>query len=206
MTRIWGRINSSNVQKVLWCAAEIGLEYERIDAGMEHGVTKSPEYMAKNPNSLVPTLEEDGFILWESNVIVRYLSAKYSEGGLYPTDLRQRAHSDQWMDWQQTTFWAAARLVFWGLIRTPPEKRDMAVIEKAIADSERALAMLDSWLADRDFVAGDRLTMGDIPIGGNVYRWVGMDQDLSKFPNVAAWYERLTQREGYRKHIMLPLS
>ena len=205
-TIIWGRTNSINVQKVLWCAAEIGLDFERIDAGMEHGVTKTPEYLAKNPNSLVPTLEEGEFVLWESNVIVRYLSAKYAEGTLCPTDPQERAHADQWMDWQATTLWATARLVFWGLVRTPPEKRDQAQIDKAVVDSERALAMLESWLSTRDFVAAGRLTMGDIPIGASVYRWFAMGMDRSKFPNVARWYDRLTQREGFQKHIMLPLS
>jgi glutathione S-transferase len=206
MLRLWGRRNSINVQKVLWCAAEIGLDYERIDAGMEHGVTKTPEYLAKNPNSLVPTLEEGEYILWESNVIVRYLSAKYSEGSLCPSDLQQRAHAEQWMDWQATTLWATARLVFWGLVRTPPEKRDQAQIDKAIVDSERALAMLDSWLEKRDYVAAGRLTMGDIPIGASAYRWFAMGMERSKFPNVARWYDRLTEREGFQKHIMLPLS
>jgi len=123
MLKIWGRVNSVNVKKALWCAEELGLKYERVDAGMQFGVTKTPEYLRMNPNSLVPTIEDDGFVLWESHTIVRYLSAKHSMGKLHPSDLKARADAERWMDWA-FTFQTAMRAVFWGLIRTPAEKRD----------------------------------------------------------------------------------
>ena len=162
--------------------------------------------MAKNPNSLVPTLEEGEFILWESNAIVRYLCARYSNGTLYPADLHERAHAGQWMDWQTTTLWASAKHVFWGLIRTAPEERDYPAIDRARTESERALATLDSWFRTHDFAAGQRFTMGDIPIGVCVYRCFGIGFEPDHFPNLAKWYERLTERQAFRSHVMLPLS
>src|SRR3954465_8836451 len=130
MLKIWGRTNSINVQKVLWCCAELGLEYDRVDAGMQFGVNNTAEYKAMNPNGLVPTLDEDGFILWESHAIVRYLARKHGSGVLWPEDARTAADADRWMDWYNTTLWHNVRPVFWGLVRTPPEKRNMAEIEE----------------------------------------------------------------------------
>ena len=135
MLTIWGRINSINVQKVLWCCAELGVAYERIDAGGSFGVSNTPEYLAMNPNGLVPTIKDDGFVLWESNVIVRYLAAKHGAGTLYPGDLRECAEADRWMDWQVTTLWMALRPLFFGYVRTPPEQRDAA----ALAAAQRSL-------------------------------------------------------------------
>ncbi len=129
MLKIWGRTNSVNVKKALWCAAELGLKVERLDAGMQHGVVNTPEYRKMNPTGLVPTIDDDGFQLWESHSIVRYLCAKHSAGTLWPTDLRVRADAERWMDWA-FTFQGAMRNVFWGLIRTPPEKRDLKAIEE----------------------------------------------------------------------------
>src|SRR5688572_8470957 len=138
MLKIWGRVNSVNVKKALWCADELGLKYERVDAGMQFGVTKTPEYLAMNPNSLVPTIEDDGFVLWESHSIVRYLAAKHGMGKLYPTELRARADAERWMDWA-FTFQNAMRAVFWNLIRTAPEKRDMKAVEDGRAQSAKLL-------------------------------------------------------------------
>lgn len=121
MLKIWGRANSINVQKVLWCCDELSLEYERIDAGGPFGRTQNPDYLAMNPNGLIPTISDDGFTLWESNAIVRYLAAKHGVGGLCPEDLRERADADRWMDWQLGTLWVALRPVFIGLVRTPPK-------------------------------------------------------------------------------------
>ena len=119
MLKIWGRNNSVNVQKVLWCCEELGLKYERLDAGGSFGVVNTPQYRALNPNGLVPTIEDGPFVLWESNAIVRYLTAKHSSGKLWPEDHKVRAEADKWMDWQNSMFWPAFRPLFWNVVRTP---------------------------------------------------------------------------------------
>ncbi|HUA76859.1 MAG TPA: glutathione S-transferase, partial [Acetobacteraceae bacterium] len=144
MRRVWGRATSSNVMKVLWALGELGLPYERIDVGGSFGRTDTPEYRAMNPNGLVPTLEEDGYVLWESNAICRYLCAAHAPGSpLWPTEPRMRGIVDHWMDWQQTTLNRPISIIFWGLVRTPPEKRDRAAIEAAIKDCARVWGILD---------------------------------------------------------------
>jgi len=206
MLTIWGRANSINVQKVLWCCAELNLAYERIDAGGAFGVTKTPEYLAMNPNALVPTINDDGFILWESNAIVRYLAARHGDGTLYPRDVKERAEADRWMEWQVSTLWMAIRPLFFGYVRTPPEQRDAAPLEAAQRSSEEAMEILDRYLKDRAFVAGARFTMGDIPLGISVYRWTALPITRPDFPNLMRWYNRLTERPGFRTHVMQPLS
>src|SRR3979490_2366747 len=123
MLKLWGRVNSINVQKALWALDELKVPYERIDAGMAFGVVGEPFYKKMNPNSRVPTIDDDGFVLWESNAIVRYLAAKHGAGSLWPSDLRQRADSDRWMDWASNHVSPAMTPAFWGLIRTPPARR-----------------------------------------------------------------------------------
>jgi len=204
MIRIWGRANSVNVKKALWCLEELGLPYERIDAGMQYGVVNTPEYRRMNPNGVVPTLEEDGFILWESHSIVRYLAAKYGKGVLWPADERARALANQWMDWA-FTFQGAVRDAFWHLIRTPPEKRDAQAIEKARVKSGELAAILDAALADRLYLAG-AFSMGEIPIGCEVQRWIRLPMERAKRPNLEAWFERLCARPAFKKIVDIPLS
>ena len=205
MLRIWGRTNSVNVKKALWCAEELGLKYERIDAGMQFGVVDTPEYRRMNPIGRVPTLDDDGFVLWESHSIVRYLCAKHSAGNLWPTDLRLRAGAERWMDWA-FSFQAAMRDVFWGLIRTPPEKRDARAIEAGCRQSAELAAMLDAHLAARPYVAGASFTMGDIPIGCEVQRWLRVPIERASQPHLEAWFERLRERLPFRKIVDQPLT
>jgi glutathione S-transferase len=205
MLKIWGRVNSVNVKKALWAATELGLKYERIDAGMEHGVTKTPEYLKMNPNSLVPTIDDDGFVLWESHSIVRYLAAKHGAGTLWPTDLKARADAERWMDWA-FTFQSAMRAVFWGLIRTPPGKRDMTAIEEGCKRSADLLAIPERTLSQKPYVAGAGFTMGDIPLGCEVQRWMRVPIERPPFPAVEAWFERLRARPAFVRHVDLPLS
>ncbi|OGA17150.1 MAG: glutathione S-transferase [Betaproteobacteria bacterium RIFCSPLOWO2_02_FULL_66_14] len=205
MLKIWGRTNSVNVKKALWCAEELGLKYERIDAGLQFGVVNSPEYRKLNPNGLVPTIEDHGYLLWESHAIVRYLAAKHGAGRLWPLDLRQRADADRWMDWA-FTFQAAFRPVFWGLIRTPPGKRDAAAIEEGCRKAADLLAILDAALAGRKYVAGDAFTMGDIPIGCHVQLWMRLPIERPSQPQLEAWFERLLERAPYRKVVDIPIS
>jgi len=204
MLKIWGRGNSVNVKKALWCLDELSLQYERCDAGMQHGVVDTPEYRRMNPNGLVPTLEEDGFVLWESHSIVRYLAAKHGKGVLWPMDERTRAVANQWMDWA-FTFQGGVRDAFWNLIRTPPEKRDAAAIERSQAKSGEMAAILDAALADRMYVAG-AYSMGDIPIGCEVQRWMRLPMERPRLPNLEAWFERLCARTAFKKHVDIPLS
>jgi glutathione S-transferase len=204
--RVWGRVNSVNVKKVLWCVGELGLPFERIDAGMEHGVVGTPQYLAMNPNARVPTIDDEGFVLWESNTIVRYLALKYGLGTLCPEDPRQRADSDRWMDWSTAQLSGTFREVFWGMVRTPPEKRDLALIEKNRVATAKTLDIVDRLLAARPYVAGDHLTMGDIPLGCYVHLWMSMPIERPAHPNLVAWHKRLLARPAFNAGVNTPLS
>jgi glutathione S-transferase len=205
MLKIWGRTNSVNVKKALWAIEELGLKYERIEAGMQFGVNKTPEYLRMNPTGLVPTIDDDGFVLWESHSIVRYLAAKHGAGTLCPADPRVRADAERWMDWA-FTFQNAMRAVFWGLIRTPSEKRDLKAIEEGRRKSAELLAIPEQVLADKPYVAGASFTMGDIPLGCEVQRWMRVPMERQVFPSVQAWFERLGTRPAFRKIVDIPLS
>ena len=206
MLKIWGRANSSNLKKVTWLCEEMALPYERIDAGMSFGVVNTPEYRKLNPNGLVPTIDDDGFILWESNAIVRYLAAKHSAGKLWPADLKERADSDRWMDWCATTLWPAFRPVFWNLIRTPADKRSQAEIDAGVKGTTDVLSRLDGRLAGRKFIAGDQLTIGDIAFGPIVYLVQNVMPEKPKFANYDAWYARISDRPAFRKVVALPVA
>lgn len=197
MLEIWGRENSINVQKVLWCCQELGLDYERLDAGGAFGRTSEPDFLALNPTGLVPTLIDDGFALWESNAIVRYLCSQYGEGVLQPTDAHERARADQWMDWQTAMVWARFRPVFIALVRTPAAERDASAVAASVKATAQLLAILDHHLADQAHVAGPRFSMGDIPLGAAVHRWFNLDIERPCMPNLRAWYERLQERPAY---------
>lgn len=206
MLTVWGRTNSINVQKVMWTVGELGLEHRRIDVGGQFGGLDTPEYRALNPNARVPTIDDDGRIVWESNACVRYLAAKYDEGGLWPSDPGARADADRWMDWHITTVNPHLFTVFWGLIRAPEAERDMAAIEAAGRQLGEVWRILDACLAESSFVAGDRLTMGDIPLGAACYRYYALDIPRPRLPHLEAWYERLQESAAYRTHVMIPLS
>jgi glutathione S-transferase len=205
MLKIWGRTNSINVQKVMWTVAELGLAHERVNAGMAHGVVNEPWYADLNPNRLVPAIDDDGVVLWESNVIVRYLAARHASGTLMPADPAARARAEMWMDWQQTAMPGFGPL-FMNLIRTPPHKRDVAVIRSGRESTEAALRLLDGWLASRSHMVADHLTVADIPLGCVAYRWYALPIERPELPHLRAWYQRLTARPGFVQHVMLPLT
>lgn len=203
MMKIWGRNTSSNVQKATWAAAELGLTFERIDVGGAFGKNNEAPYLAMNPNGLVPTLEEDdGFILWESNAIVRYLGARYGAGTLEPSDLRVRSRAHSWMDWQLSTANPAIVPVFWGLVRTPPEKRDPKSIEDGRQKSAAALKIMDDQLAKTRFIAGDEFSYGDIPIGPFAYRYFRLVPDHPPMPNVERWYAEISTRPAFKEQVL----
>lgn len=204
--KIWGRKDSSNVQKVLWCCDELGINYERVDLGGAFGGNKEKPYLNLNPNGVVPTIEDGSFILWESNSIVRYLVDKYGEGRLLPATPEGQANANRWMDWQLTTLGPAMVPLFWGLIRTPEEKRDKAAIESARQKAIKAWQILDNHLATNSYLAGNAFTIGDIPLGVWIYRWLHLPIERPKLENVDAWYKRLCQRPPYKTHILIPMT
>ncbi len=209
MLKIYGRANSINVQKALWAADECGLVYQRIDIGGAFGGNDQPWYRELNPNGVVPTIDDDGYVLWESNSIVRYFAASHAAGTLWPTDPKRRGEADRWMDWQLTVIQLGMTTLFWGLIRTPPEKRDPAAIEAARMATAALWQRLDAHLATRPYVAGDAFTMGDIPAGAMAYRWLNLPfarHDLPALPHLRAWYDRLAERPAYRQHVLIPMT
>ena len=199
---LWGRATSSNVMKVIWLLEELKLPYERMDVGGPFGKTNTPEYRAMNPTGLVPTWEEDGFSLWESNAILRYLCAAHApDSALFPREPRRRADIDRWMDAQQTVLNRPQGVLFLGLIRTPPEKRDQAAIAQAIGEAAQAWGLIGAELGKHPFICGDTLTLADMCWGVHVHRWLNMDFDRPEVANLAGWYERLLQRPVYRTHV-----
>jgi len=209
MIKIWGRNTSSNVQKAMWAVGELKLEHTRIDVGGAFGKNNEAPYLAMNPNGLVPTLEEeDGFLLWESNSIVRYLAAKHDKTGvLEPKDLRQRGLASQWMDWQLSVMGPAITPVFWGLIRTPPEKRDAGAIAAGKVKTIAAAKMMDAQLGKTAYLAGPNFSYGDIPAGIMIYRYTQLIPERPPTPHLDRWYGAISNRQAFKEQVgSVPLS
>ena len=206
MLKILGRDTSSNVMKVLWACAELGLEFDREDIGGKHGGNNTPDFKKMNPNGLVPVIIDNGFVNWESNSCVRYLAAKHAPGGLYPDDPQLRAIAERWMDWQVTTVSPAMIPVFRGMVRTAVEDRDMDAIEAGRTSLSQKLEIMNDVLAESAFMAGDSFTMGDIPLGIAAWRWFNMPIEREEYPHLKRWVDALSERPGYQKHIMKPVS
>jgi glutathione S-transferase len=203
---VWGRTTSSNVMKVLWGLAELDLPFERIDAGGSFGKTDTAHYRAMNPTGLVPTLQEGAFSLWESNAILRYLANVHAKDQpIWPEDPQARANVDHWMDAQQTLLNRSMTVVFWGLVRTPPEQRDLGAVAAAIEETAKIWGLLEAVLSKHDYLAGPGFTLCDIPWGVHAHRWFGMDYlGLSRpeLPALRAWHDRLCRRHGYQRHVV----
>ncbi len=208
MLKLWGRTSSSNVMKVLWALDELALPYERVDVGGAFGGTATPAYRAMNPLGVIPTLDDSGFTVFESNVILRYLcNAHAVHSPLYPTAPAARATVEMWMDFQQTALTRPQSALFQGLVRTPPEKRDMAVIAAAIADAARIWTILDARLAHRPFVTGEELSLADIAFGPHVHRWLKLSFDgRPELVHLQAWYDRLVARPAYVAHCAVAIT
>ena len=205
---IWGRANSVNVQKVLWCLRELDLSYRRIDAGMAFGRNNEPEYLAINPNGRVPTLVDGDYVLWESNSVMRYLCMAYGKGSpIYPSAPKARASVDRWLDWTLSTLQPVDRPVFWALVRTPPEKRDMVAIQ-IDADAEAVQwRIIDREVATRRFIEGDQFTIADIALGAYARRWLGVEGITKpKLPNLERWFAEFSARPGFVQFIAPPMS
>ncbi|WP_417671825.1 glutathione S-transferase family protein [Roseibium sp.] len=206
MIKILGRANSVNVQKVMWCVAELGLAVERSDLGGAFGGNDQPDYLAQNPNGRIPTLVDGDHVQWESNAIVRYLCDRYGSAPWQPDTPQRRGLAGQWMDWYATTMHPPMTTLFWQLVRTPEDKRDAAAISTAHAECSRLWAILDRHLGDRAFILGDEPSMADIPLGCSAYRWHCMDFERPDLPSLKAWWQRLSDRTAYREHVMLPIT
>ncbi|KCB34109.1 glutathione S-transferase family protein [Bordetella hinzii] len=206
MLKIWGRLSSVNVQKVVWAVRELALPHTLTEAGGAFGGLDTPEYGRMNPNRRVPVIDDGGFVLWESNAIVRYLAARYGAGSLWPADPCVRADADRWMDWQTTEWQPALGPAFLGLIRTPEAQRDPAAIAAAVKRSAACALLLEQALQGRDFIAGSQFTMGDIPLGCAAHRWFGLPIERPETPNLAAWYRRLMMRPAVQGVLTLPLT
>jgi glutathione S-transferase len=205
---IWGRANSVNVQKVLWCLHELDLSYERIDAGMAFGKNREAEYLAMNPNARVPTLVEGDFVLWESNSIMRYLvRAHRPQSSLYPQAPKVRASVDRWLDWTLSTLQPVERPVFWALVRTPVEERDMVAIQKDADAAAVQWHIVDTYLKAHRFIAGEEFTLADIALGAYARRWFGVE-GITKppFPHLERWFGELDARPGFLRFIAPPMS
>jgi len=205
MLRIWGRVSSVNVQKVVWCCDELGLEYDRLDVGGRFGGNNTPEYLAMNPNGLVPVINDGGFVLYESNAIVRYLADR-DPTPMFPRDTRARADVDRWMEWQSTAFTPAMWSAFWQLIRTPEGERDPAAVESSRAKTEKLAAILDAHLAGRRYLAGEGFTIADIVVGCAAHRWINLPLERAPRPNLERWYADLKARPASRQVTHQPLS
>lgn len=206
MLKLWGRSNSTNVKKALWCLEELELPYTRIDAGGMFGIVEEPEFIAKNPNKLVPCLEDGELVLWESNAIVRYLAAQHGQGSLWNADPAARAQADKWMDWTTSTLAGPFRPLFWNIVRTAPEQRDMAVVDAALEACGNVLAIADQVLARQPCLSGESIGMGDIPLGCFAYAWFEMPIERPDLQHLRNWYDRLRQRPAYQTAVITPLT
>ena len=209
MPTIWGRANSVNVQKVLWCCEELGVAFDRIDAGLHFGRNREAEYLAMNPMGGIPTLVDGDFVLWESNSIIRYLSMQYGQGAsLYPADPKPRASVDRWLDWSLASLQPVERPIFWGYIRTPAAERDMVILKAAEHRLADMWQIIDGQLQGRAFVETDDFTLADLVLAIYARRWYGIPEEIYRptLPNVERWYRQIGERLGFRRYIAMPLT
>jgi glutathione S-transferase len=207
MLKVWGRKNSANVQKAMWAIGELALAHERIDIAGAFGRNREPAYLGLNPNGLVPTLQDGDLVLWESNTIVRYLASLHGQGTLEPADPKVRAQASQWMDWQLSVLGPAIHATFWGLVRTPPEKRDLAAIAASKTKTTEAIEILDAQLAKTAYVAGDAFSMGDIPVGIFGYRFHALVTERPPLPHFERWFAAISARPAFHEHVLaMPLD
>ena len=203
MLTISGRLNSHNVKKVAWFAQELGIEHVRHDVGGKFGMDAA--YVAKNPNALIPTIEDGDVVLWESNAILRYLAARHGGDAFWPADPARRALADRWMDWQ-FGYADAQRDAFVNLIRCAPEDRDGEAVERSARACAKQMTILDRALAETPWLSGETFGIGDVPMGVYAHTWFNLAIERPELPHVGAWYARLRERPGYAGQVMIPLT
>jgi len=204
--KLYARRTSSNCQKVLWFLGELELKYEFVATGGDAGGLDTIEYLALNPNGRVPTLLDGDFSVWESHTILRYLAAVHAPERFWSENPADRARVERWMDWSQDGFDTAFMAVFWAHWRTPESDRDSRMVRLQLDRCRNYMPVLDHALTMSTFVAGNELSLADIPIGALMYRYANLDVTDDLLPNVARWYDALTQREAFQKHVMLPID
>ena len=203
MLDIWGRKNSSNVIPVMWAVGELGVEHTRHNTGGSFGGDDTEEYGHLNPNRLIPTISDHGFVLWESMAITRYLCRKYGMGTVCPEDPQQAALADQWMDWYKSSLAANLMPVFFNLVRTEQAAQNALVIAQCTAATMTQLQTLEQHLQGRSYILGDGFSMADIPLGAMIYKFFNLDIERPSLPNIEAWYARLCERPAYQIHAMI---
>ena len=204
---IWGRLNSINVQKVLWLCEDLKIPFERTDAGMQYGVNKTQSYLQLNPNGLVPVIKDNELVLWESHAILRYLSKKHDVTDiLYPKSADQSAKIDQWLDWYNTTAWTVMRPLFWGFIRTKLEERNLQELEKTRVQMSSILKILDNQLKSTPWVTGDHFTIADLPLALIAFRWFNLPIEREDYQHLSRWFKQIELRPGYIKYASAPLT
>lgn len=206
MIKVWGRANSTNVIKVLWLCEELNLRFDRKDVGGPFGGLQTPEFLALNPNGVIPVIEDDGAVVWESHSILRFLSQRHGSGDLYPVEPVMRSHVERWLDWHISTLAPALNPVFVALYRTPAEKRDQAALDAMIARLSAAMHRLDSHLDAHPFIAGASFSIADIAFGNSVWRWFAFPFEKPRLAHLERWQSRLSDRPGYGKYVAQPLS
>ena len=207
MLTVWGRRSSFNLQKVMWLVEELGIGHRHIEVGGKFGGLDTSEFHAMNPHRKVPVIDDNGTVVWESHTILRSLAARYGKDSFWHEDPARRSQCDRGMDWSQTTLQPDFLLgVFWGFYRTPEAQRNLTAINTKIERCAMHFRLIDGILADRPFMLGNELTLADIPIGTNLYRYFNLEIERPEIPHVEAWHERLQQRPGYRNHVMVPFQ
>jgi len=203
MLEIFSRRNASNVLSVMWAMGELDVPHVRHDIGGSFGGTQTAGYLAMNPNGRIPTIRDGGFVLWESNAIVRYLCRRYDKHGLLlPGADEEYALADQWMDWHKTTLYPVYIDLFWAIVRTEPAMRDLRTIASLQPQLESHLSILDTHLGHGGFLVGTRLSMADIPFGPLIHRYIKLGVQQREFPNIGSWYDRLVERPAFSEHVM----
>ena len=204
MLTIWGRTDSSNVQALMWCVAELGLPHRRIDAGHRFGGTDTPEFLAMNPNGTVPVLQDgDAPPLWETGAILRYLAGRYGPESFWPADPVARADVDRWAEWAKINIALGfTGPVFWPVWRFP-ESRDPVALERALSALDAKLRIAEDRLSRHPFLVGDTLTLADIQFGHILYRYFTIDIARPALPALASYCARSTERPAYRPHVMV---
>jgi glutathione S-transferase len=201
--KVYGRGLSDSVQKVLWMLGETGQPFEHIQLGGSFGGLDDPEYLALNPHGRIPTIDDNGVVVWESNAIIRYLAAVYCKGSLWQEDPIERAGADQWMSWAQTRLYGDFNRLFWLTVRTPQKDQNPDKIRSTQARLTESYRLLDAQLSRYAYLAGNHLTMADIPTGSTLYRYFNMPITRPKLPNLERWYGLLCERQAYREWVML---
>ena len=201
MLRILGKSESINVRKVLWLCAEMELTYEQEQWGAGFQSTQAAEFKRLNPNAMVPVIRDDGFVLWESNSICRYLASQQGRTDLFPQEARARARIEQWMDWQIGELNVSWRYAFMALVRRSPAHNDATAIAQSIQSWNRHMGILEEQLSATDaYVVGSTFTLADIVIGLSTHRWLMAPIERPRLPAVGKYYERLSKRPGFLTH------